>query len=159
VIALNEVTDEPFVSRAVILVAVALGITALVYGVVAVIVKMDDVGLHLATRGTRAVRAFGRFLVRAMPALLTTIATVGVAAMLWVGGHIVLVGLDDLGWHDPYDAVHHLQHKVEHAVGGAAAVLGWLTNTLASAVLGIIVGATAVLVMHLVPGRRPAPAH
>jgi predicted DNA repair protein MutK len=158
VIALNEVTHEPFLSRAIILVAVAIGITALVYGVVAVIVKMDDVGLHLATKGAKAVQGFGRGLVKAMPVLLSTIATVGVAAMLWVGGHIILVGLDDLGWHHPYDLVHHLQHKVEHATGALKSVLGWLTNTAASAVLGVIVGAIVVAAMHLVP-RKTAAAH
>ncbi|MFL6160434.1 MAG: DUF808 domain-containing protein [Marmoricola sp.] len=158
VIALNEVTDEPFVSRALILVVVALGITALVYGVVGVIVKMDDVGLHLATRGTRAVQGLGRGLVAGMPVLLSAIATVGVGAMLWVGGHIILVGLDDLGWHDPYELVHHLQHEVEHRLHAVAGVVGWLTNTLASAVLGVVVGAAGVLVVHLVP-RRPATAH
>jgi predicted DNA repair protein MutK len=158
VIALNEVTDQAFISRAVILAIVAVAITALVYGVVAVIVKMDDVGLHLAGRGTRAVRAVGRFLVTAMPVLLATLASVGVVAMLWVGGHIILVGLDDLGWHDPYLLVHRLQHHVEHLVSGASAIAGWLTNTAASAVLGVCVGAFAVLVMHLVPDQRARPS-
>jgi predicted DNA repair protein MutK len=158
VIALNEVSDEPFLSRAVILIAVAFGITALVYGVVAIIVKMDDVGLHLATKGAKAVQGFGRGLVKGMPILLSTIATVGVAAMLWVGGHIIMVGLDDLGWHGPYDLVHHLQHKVEHAVDSLSSALGWLTNTALSAVIGVIVGAVAVLVMHFVP-RKTATAH
>ncbi|MFL6062366.1 MAG: DUF808 domain-containing protein [Marmoricola sp.] len=151
VIALNEVSGEPFVSRALILVAVAIGITALVYGVVAVIVKMDDVGLHLAGRGSRPVQTLGRGLVQGMPVLLATIAAVGVAAMLWVGGHILLAGLDDLGWHAPYDAVHHLQHHVEHTVHAGSAVLGWLTNTLCSAVLGLAVGAVVVAALHLVP--------
>lgn len=158
VIALNEVSDEPFVSRAVILVAVALGITALVYGVVAVIVKMDDVGLHLAQRSAAATRALGRGLVRAMPVVLNVISTVGVAAMLWVGGHIILAGLDDLGWHTLYDAVHDLQHHVEHGVNdvngfSGASMLGWLTNTAASALLGVLVGAVVVSVLHLVPRR------
>ena len=153
VIALNEVADEPFVSRALILGAVAIGITALVYGVVALIVKMDDVGLHLSRRGSRPVQALGRGLVRAMPVLLSVISVVGVAAMLWVGGHILLAGLDDLGWHWLYDHVHDLQHHVEHAVSFAAGALGWLTATLLSAVLGLFVGAVVVVVMHLVPCR------
>ncbi|RNL78640.1 DUF808 domain-containing protein [Nocardioides marmorisolisilvae] len=151
VIALNEVSDEPFLSRAAILVVVAVAITVLVYGVVALIVKMDDFGLHLAQRGSAARQAVGRGLVRAMPVLLSVIATVGVAAMLWVGGHIIVAGLDDLGWHGPYDLVHHLQHEVEHALHFAAGVWGWLTNTLASAVVGLLVGAAAVAVMHVLP--------
>jgi len=158
VISLNEVADEPFLSRAAILVVVAFAITILVYGVVALIVKMDDFGLHLAQRGSAARQAIGRGLVRGMPLLLSVISTVGVAAMLWVGGHIILVGLDDLGWHGPYELVHHLEHEVEHAVDTLSSALGWLTNTLASAIAGLLVGAVAVLVMHLVP-RKGADAH
>ncbi|MEJ7796685.1 MAG: DUF808 domain-containing protein, partial [Nocardioides sp.] len=92
VISLNEVASEAFVSRAVILVVVALGITALVYGVVALIVKMDDAGLALTQRSSRAAQRVGHALVSGMPALLAVISVVGTAAMLWVGGHILLVG-------------------------------------------------------------------
>lgn len=156
VISLNEVADEPFFARAAILIVVAFGITALVYGVVALIVKMDDVGLHLAGKPAPFVRKLGRGLVQGMPALLAAIATIGIAAMLWVGGHIILVGLDDLGLHGPYDLVHHLEHEVKHAVHALSAVLGWLTNTVASAILGIGVGAAAVAVVHLLPlGKSP----
>jgi predicted DNA repair protein MutK len=153
VIALDEVADEAFVARALILIVVALGITALVYGVVALIVKMDDVGLHLAQRSAAGVRRLGRGLVAAMPILLSVISVVGVVAMLWVGGHIIVAGLDDLGWHPPYQLVHHLEHAVTHAAGG---VLGWLTNTALSGIAGLIVGAVAVLVMHLIPRRGKA---
>lgn len=155
VIALNEVENEPFVSRAAILIVVALGITALVYGVVALIVKMDDVGLHLAGKPTAIVQKLGRGLVQAMPVLLSVVATVGVAAMLWVGGHIVLVGLDELGLTGPYDLVHHLEHEVEHAIHTLSSVAAWLTNTAASAVLGLLVGAVVVGVMHLLPKKSP----
>jgi hypothetical protein len=156
VIALNEVADEQFFSRALILVAVAIAITALVYGVVAVIVKMDDVGLSLARRPGTAVQAIGRGLVQGMPILLAGIAAVGVVAMLWVGGHIILTGLDHLGWHGPYDLVHHLQHQVEHGVGVGSAILGWLTNTAASAVVGALVGAVLAAVLHVLPFRKHA---
>ncbi|MFL6024538.1 MAG: DUF808 domain-containing protein [Marmoricola sp.] len=151
VIALNEVSDQPFVSRAVILVAVAIAITALVYGVVGLIVKMDDIGLNLARRSHPGVQAIGRGLVQGMPGLLAAIAAVGVVAMLWVGGHIIVAGLDDLGWHGPYDLVHHLQHEVEHGIGFASGVWGWLTNTAASAVVGALVGAVIVAGAHLLP--------
>ena len=93
-----------------------------------------------------------------MPVLLSVISTVGVAAMLWVGGHIIVVGLDDLGWHAPYELVHHLEHEVEHAVHTMSSALGWLTNTVASAILGIVVGAIVVAVMHVVP-RKSAAGH
>ena len=155
VISLNEVADEPFISRALILVLVAFAITALVYGAVALIVKMDDVGLRLAQAGRGTSASFGRGLVRAMPVVLSVLSKVGIAAMLWVGGHILLVGLDDLGLSAPYDEVHHLEEDVEDALGGVGA---WLTNTGASAVLGLIVGAIIVAVMHL-RGRDHAPQH
>jgi predicted DNA repair protein MutK len=149
VISLDEVADEPFLSRALILVVVAFAITAVVYGSVAGIVKMDDVGLRLARRpGGGGVAGFGRGLVRAMPIVLSVLSKVGIAAMLWVGGHIILVGLDELGVHFLYDWVHHL----EEDVGGG--VLGWIVNTGASAVLGVLVGAVVVAVMHRVHARR-----
>jgi len=154
VIALNEVADEPFVSRALILIVVALAITALVYGVVALIVKMDDIGLHLAERASAASRTIGRGLVKAMPIVLGTLATVGVVAMLWVGGHILLVGTDDLGWHWPYGQVHHLEQEVHEATGSLGSVLGWLTNTAFSALIGLVVGAVVVAVLHLVPRKK-----
>lgn len=156
VIALNEVADEPFVSRAAILAVVAVAITALVYGVVALIVKMDDVGLNLAQRGTAWVQAVGRTMVRGMPVLLSVISTVGVVAMLWVGGHILLAGTDDLGWHWLYGLVHDLEHEVEHAVDGIGSVLAWLVNTALSFVIGLVVGGVVVAVMHALPSKRGA---
>jgi predicted DNA repair protein MutK len=163
VIALNEVAAESFVPRAIILAVVAVAITALVYGVVAVIVKMDDVGLLLAQRSGRAAQRLGHGLVRAMPRLLAVISVVGIAAMLWVGGHILLVGTDDLGWHWLYERVHHWEEDVHHAVDGVGAILGWLVNTAASAVIGLVVGAVAVAVMHLLPfgghAKDEAAAH
>ena len=156
VISLNEVADEPLVSRAVILVVVALGITALVYGVVALIVKMDDIGLRLAETRSGALATFGRLLVRAMPKVLAVLSSVGIVAMLWVGGHILLVGVDELGWHAPYDLVHHLEEAV-HGVEGIGGFLAWLVNTLASAVIGLIVGAVVVAVMHVIPRRKKDP--
>ena len=157
VISLNEVADEPFLARAIILVIVAIAITVLVYGVVALIVKMDDVGLALAQRPGAAVQRIGHGLVAAMPRLLAAIGAIGTVAMLWVGGHILLVGVDDLGWHSPYELVHHLEHDVHHAFHGATSwlgpILGWLTNTACSAVVGLLVGAAAVAVLHLRPRR------
>jgi predicted DNA repair protein MutK len=159
VIALNEVADEPLVSRAIILLVVALGITIMVYGVVALIVKMDDIGLRLAENGSDAARTVGRGLVKGMPTFMGILSTVGVVAMLWVGGHILLVGLEELGWHWLYDQVHHLEDSVSESLGSAGGVAGWLVNTVASAILGLIVGAVVVAVMHVVPRKSPAPAH
>ena len=153
VISLNEVADEPLLSRALILVLVALAITAGVYGAVALIVKMDDAGLRLAqTRGGRAA-SFGRGLVRGMPIVLSVLSKVGIAAMLWVGGPIILVGLDELGVPWLYDAVHHLEEAVDHALGAVGGVGAWLTNTAASELLGLVIGAIAVAIMHLQHGK------
>ncbi|GIG30760.1 DUF808 domain-containing protein [Cellulomonas marina] len=158
VIALDEVTDEPLVSRALILVVVALAITILVYGVVALIVKMDDIGLRLARTGNGATAATGRFLVAAMPKVLSVLSSVGIVAMLWVGGHILLVGVDELGWHGLYDLVHHAEEAVA-GVPGVGGFLAWLVDTLASALVGLVVGAVVVAVIHLLPRRREAAAH
>jgi predicted DNA repair protein MutK len=148
VISLNEVTDEPFISRALILVVVALAITAGVYGAVALIVKMDDVGLRLAQTPDGLTASFGRGLVRAMPVVMSVLSTVGIAAMLWVGGHILLVGLDELGVSVLYDVVHHLEEEVDDALGAVGGVGAWVTNTAASALMGLVVGAIVVAVMH-----------
>src|SRR3546814_242750 len=109
VISLKEVIDEPLVSRAVILVVVAFLITVVVYGVVAGIVKMDDVGLSLTQRASARAQAIGRRLVTAMPVLLAALSKIGIAAMLWVGGHILLVGAPELGWDAPSDLRHDLE--------------------------------------------------
>lgn len=145
VISLNEVADEPLLSRAIILVVVAFVITFGVYGVVGGIVKMDDVGLRLASTREGALASFGRGLLRAMPVVLSVLANVGIAAMLWVGGHIILNGLDELGFGAPYEAVHHLEHSVHEVLGGIG---GWLTNTACSAVFGLAIGAVVLAVMH-----------
>ncbi|GAB2885082.1 DUF808 domain-containing protein [Nocardioides pacificus] len=147
VIALNEVADEPFLSRAIIMIVVAIGITALVYGVVAMIVKMDDIGLRLTTKRSGAVQKLGHGLVKGMPKLLAVLSVVGTVAMLWVGGHILLVGVDDLGWHPPYELVHHLEEAAHDAVPAIGAALGWLANTAASALIGLVVGALVVAVL------------
>lgn len=147
VIALDSVSHQSFVTRLVVLVVVAIVITIAVYGVVGLIVKMDDAGLLLAQRTSATAQRIGRGLVAGMPRLLDVISVVGTAAMLWVGGHILVVGTDDLGWHGPHDLVHHLEHAVH---GG---VPGWLVNTAVSAVVGLAVGAVIVAVLHVVPRR------
>jgi predicted DNA repair protein MutK len=154
VIALNEVADQPFLPRLIILAVVALVITIAVYGVVALIVKMDDIGLSLAQRTSRFAQKVGRGLVTAMPKLLGALSAIGTVAMLWVGGHILLVGADTLGWHTPYGFVHHIEEDVHRAVDAVGGVLAWLVNTAASAVIGLVVGAVVVAIVHVLPFRR-----
>ncbi|QZY47995.1 DUF808 domain-containing protein [Mycolicibacterium austroafricanum] len=154
VIALNEVADQPFLPRLLILLVVAVVITAAVYGVVAGIVKMDDIGLSMTQRSSPFAHKIGHGLVAGMPKLLSALSVIGTVAMLWVGGHILLVGTDALGWHLPYGLVHHAEEYVHH-VGGVGAVLAWLVNTAASAVVGLVVGLIVVAVMHVLPiGRK-----
>jgi uncharacterized protein len=160
VIALKDVIDKAFVSRAVILVIVAFAITFVVYGVVALIVKMDDVGLRMVESGRPSAMRVGRGLVTGMPKVLAVLSVVGTAAMVWVGGHILLVGTDELGWHTPYKFVHKLEDKV-HGVSGIGGVLGWLVNTTLSAVIGLIVGFLVIAVVKRLPKQKKAatPAH
>lgn len=154
VIALNEVADQPFVSRALILVVVAFAITALVYGVVGLIVKMDDFGLTLTMKESPSHQRIGRTLVAAMPKVLSVLTIVGIAAMIWVGGHILLAGVDDLGWHWPYGLVHDWEHAVAHAVPGVGGLLGWLVNTAVSALIGLVVGAIVAAVVMWIHRRK-----
>jgi len=160
VIALKEVLDEPILARAAILVVVGIIITIAVYGVVAAIVKMDDVGLALAQRSSAAAQRFGRFLVRAMPVVLHVLGVVGTAAMLWVGGHILLVGAHELGWDAPYDLVHDLEGLVDDT-GSASGILTWLVNTAASALVGLVVGVIVASIVDRVAAARgrEATAH
>lgn len=160
VIALNEVTHEPLLSRAIILIVVGIAITVGVYGVVALIVKMDDIGLAMVEGGSGVRARLGEGLVKAMPTVLAVLANVGMVAMLWVGGHILLVGADELGWHAPYTFVHHLEELVAHATGPLGGFLGWLTNTFFSFLVGLAIGAVLVVAMHLIPRpRHDRPRH
>jgi predicted DNA repair protein MutK len=162
VIALKEVIEEPVVSRGVILAIVGVLITVVVYGVVALIVKMDDVGLKLAERPSPRSQRVGLLLVTGMPKLLAWLSVIGTAAMLWVGGHILLVGFDELGWTTPYHLVHELEHLVED-VPGIGGVLSSMVNTGCSAIVGFVVGSIIVGVVTLLPSRpakgQPDPSH
>ncbi|HSS22958.1 MAG TPA: DUF808 domain-containing protein [Mycobacterium sp.] len=154
VIALSEVADQAFVPRLVILIIVAVVLTAVVYGVVATIVRMDDVGLSLTRTESRTGQKVGRGLVAGMPKLLSALSAVGTVAMLWVGGHILLVGSDRLGWHTPNSLVHHVEDQVRHAVESVGGVLAWLVNTGVSALIGLVVGTVVVAFIHLLSFAR-----
>lgn len=152
-IALATVADRPLAIQAAALAVVSLGITAAVYGVVGMIVKMDDVGLHLAQRESAVANGVGRGLVKSMPHLMKGLSVVGTAAMLWVGGGIIVHGLEHFG----LNAVPHLIEAVAHLVDGAPVIggaAGWLTFAALSAVVGLIIGGVIVAVMHMIPGRK-----
>jgi predicted DNA repair protein MutK len=153
-IALNEVADEPFATRAIILAIVAVAITAGVYGLVALIVKMDDIGLHLAERRNSAAQAFGRGLVRAMPKLLAFLSIVGIAAMIWVGGGIIVHGLEEFGMGGVAHALHDAGEAAAHALPSAGGFLEWLVGAVGSGVLGLMLGAAIVAVHHAVAKKH-----
>lgn len=148
VISLNAVTHLSFPMRTAVLIVVAIGITLLVYGAVGLLVKMDDIGLHMAAKDNAASQKTGRALVEAMPKVLAVIAVIGTFAMLWVGGHIVMVGLDELGWHMLYGFVHHMESLVP------AGFLAWCVNTFFSLILGAVWGATIAGIIHFTPLKR-----
>ncbi len=159
-IALAEVAGEPFLSRAIILALVGVVITIAVYGVVALIVKMDDIGLHLVEqRHTAFEKKLGRGLLHAMPRLLVVLSVVGTLAMLWVGGGIILHGLHELGVHGPSAAAHAVQHWVVQASGGLGGMLGWLTYAVLSALVGLCLGAIVAAGMHGVQKANGKTAH
>lgn len=145
-IALSVIEADSLILKAATLAVVGLAITVAVYGAVAAIVKMDDAGLHLAAEGRlAATRALGRGLVTAMPRLLAALATVGTAAMLWVGGNIVVHGAHDLGWHLPYDTIHHWAEAAAHAVPAAAQGLtGWAVTAFCDGVVGVGLGVALI---------------
>ena len=155
-IALAEVADVPLVERGVVLAVVGVAITVLVYGAVALIVKMDDVGLHLAGKPQAGVRKLGRGMVAAMPILLAVIATIGTLAMLWVGGSIILHQLATLGFPAPEHLVEAAEHGVTGALGGA---FGWLTYAGLAALFGLTLGGVVAVAWHVVQKARGKGAH
>ncbi|GAA3700630.1 DUF808 domain-containing protein [Sphingomonas cynarae] len=153
-IALAEVAGTSIVAQAVALALVALAITAGVYGAVAIIVKLDDIGLHLAKRPSAAAQALGRGMVKAMPVIMTALATIGTAAMIWVGGGIIVHGLAGLGWAGPEHVIHHAAEAVAGAVPGLHGVLAWIVTAIGSGIVGLIVGGVIAVVVHKVKHRH-----
>jgi len=155
-IALAQLPEMDLLRQALVLALVAVAITFGVYGAVALIVKMDDVGLHLSLRRNAGSRALGHALLWLMPRLLSFLSLVGTAAMLWVGGGIFSHGLAEFGMGVVPHTIEHWAHAAGEAVGWASGVVAWAVDALGSAVVGIVVGAVVVTVMHLVPKRRKA---
>ncbi|MGB4827029.1 MAG: DUF808 family protein, partial [Paracoccaceae bacterium] len=136
------ISSPQFWMQAAALAIVGVGITAAVYGAVALIVKMDDIGLHIAARGhSRAGRSFGRGLVVAMPKVMAVLSTVGTGAMLWVGGSILLHGLEvTLLWPWPYETIHHLAETAAAALPQAAGFVQWAVAAALDGVVGLALG-------------------
>ena len=149
IIALDEVADQPLWMEAAVLISVGIFITIAVYGAVALLVKIDDIGRGMIKRGNTP--RLGQALVKAMPHVLNAIGVIGTIAMLWVGGHLIIRGLHEVvGWHWPHD----MAERAMEAAGGGA--LGWLAETGVSLVAGLITGFIVVAVVKLVGKMRGA---
>ena len=155
-IALAELEANNIWLQAGALAAVGVVITAAVYGVVGLIVKLDDIGLHMVERRSKGAQLVGRALVHGVPYLLRTLSIVGTAAMLWVGGGILLHGLEELHL---LTGIPHFVHDTAHALSAGSPVLEWLLNALGAAIAGAIVAAPIVGIVHLWSRRKKvAPA-
>ncbi|MBO6756487.1 MAG: DUF808 domain-containing protein [Roseibium sp.] len=161
-IALAEIPDGSFAMEAATLAVVAIGITVMVYGSVALIVKADDIGLMMSQQGNLSiVRTLGRGIVKAMPGLLKVLMTIGTAAMLWVGGSIVIHGLKELGFKGLYDTIHGIAHGLAHSIGTAEGFMAWLGTATMDGIVGLILGLILIPIVakvidplwHLVRGK------
>jgi len=148
-IALASLGAMSLWTTAAALLVVSLAITAGVYGAVALIVKLDDIGLHLAQRRGGGARRFGEMLVRLVPKMLTGLSVLGTAAMLWVGGGILLHGLEEMHLIDPIaHALHDVAYHAAQATGPLGGLVGWLVHALAGAFLGFVVGLVIVMIVR-----------
>ncbi|NEM97138.1 DUF808 domain-containing protein [Pontibacter burrus] len=148
-IAYATVAGSPLVTQIVVLLTVAVFITIAVYGFVGLIVKADDIGMHMAQEKFHpTTRKIGRSIVRSMPKFLTILGYVGTAAMLWVGAEIIAHGLPFL---------HHPLESLEHALSGVPA-LAWLVKVIILALGGVVLGFIIAKVVGLVSGLFKKPA-
>lgn len=148
-IALAALETDSLWFRGAALAVVAIGITALVYGAVAIIVKADDVGLHMAANGRLdTTQKIGELIVRGMPGFLTVLTIVGTAAMLWVGGSIIVHAVAEIGWHGPEDWIH----DVAHDLAGENGFGNWLVKAVIDGIGGLLLGLLLIPVVTKVLG-------
>lgn len=148
-IALSEVTEQVWWQQAIILALIAVVITVGVYGAVALIVKMDDIGLHLATENDGFIASFGRGLIKLMPKLLSAISIIGTLAMAWVGGGLLVHNVATLGWHGPEHLIEWISHPlVSLFPASAASIASGLSFAILSGLLGVAIGALLAPLVH-----------
>jgi predicted DNA repair protein MutK len=148
-ISLASLGHLSLVTTAIALAAVALAITAGVYGAVALIVKLDDFGLHLAKRRSTGARAIGQALVRIVPKMLSGLSGIGTIAMLWVGGGILLHGLEEMHVADAIPgAFHDLAHWIAIRTGFLSGAVEWLLNAVESTLFALVVGGAITFVVR-----------
>ncbi len=155
-ITLNELDLSVWWERALALGLVAVLVTVAVYGSVAIIVKLDDIGLYMTKKASAAAQNFGHFLVNSVPKLLTALTIIGTVAMLWVGGGIIIHGTHEVGFDLLYNIAHGAEYAVAGATGALSGVLGWFTYAAISAVVGLVLGAVIAFVLHKVIGYEGA---
>ena len=153
-IALGEVAQESIWLQASILFVVAVAITVGVYGMVGLIVKMDDIGLNMAKRDARSVQAIGRGLVRAMPKLLAALSVIGIAAMIWVGGGIFLHGMHEYHFTPLPEWLDAASHTAGAAIPAASGLVQWLVHAIGSGGCGLGLGGVIVGVHHAWAHRK-----
>jgi len=152
-ISLSGVAEQPFATRAVVLALVGLLLTVLVYGVVALIVRADDVGVRMAeTARTGFGRAFGRGLVTGMPVALKALSIIGTAAMIWVGGGIIVHGLEVHGFTALAHAIHAAAAGASEALPALGGFAGWLVEAVCYGVAGVALGALLIPIVNTVKG-------
>jgi predicted DNA repair protein MutK len=149
-ITLATLPGVSFWGQAAVLAAVGIGITALVYGGVALIVKADDAGVALAASRWPAARAIGRALVYGMPIFLRILSVVGTAAMIWVGGGIIIHGLEEYGFEALGHGLHDFAVWAGHAFSGLAGVVEWLVAAAGSGLFGLLLGAALIPLVQYV---------
>ena len=150
-IALAQITSDSLWVTGSALALVAIGITALVYGSVAILVKADDVGLRMAQVGRGPVtRALGVGIVKAMPTVLALISAIGTAAILWIGGSIVIHGPEVLGCGAISHHIHNLARVSVEMVGAAGPAVEWTVTAALDGIFGLALGlATIPLIKYL----------
>lgn len=159
-IALANIETPDLTSKALVLAVVAILVTAAVYGAVALIVKADDLGVALVRR--RGVLApVGRALVRGMPPFLQLLSVIGTLAMLWVGGGILVHGLNEYGISQPEHAIHALSDAVRDAIPFGTEAWAWLASAFGAGVVGLVAGAATLLLVKIVtaPFAKDAAPH
>lgn len=141
-ITLSALPEElSFWTEASALAVAGIIITVVVYGAVAIIVKADDVGLHMAAEGRMSItRKLGTGIVKGMPAFMKLLVIVGTAAMIWVGGSIIVHSLHELGWHAPYDIIHNIAIAVAQMVPAIEGFLEWFVTAALDGMIGLALG-------------------
>jgi hypothetical protein len=148
-ITLASIPDGSLAMKAAVLAVVGLGITLAVYGTVALIVKADDIGVMLAANraanGLGALaRGLGRLLVIGMPGFLKLLGLIGTAAMIWVGGGIIVHGLEQYGLAWLAHVIHDAGKAASALAPDAKGLAGWLVEALGSGIVGLGVGLVAI---------------